>query len=74
MKGEGIYDKKGNILIILSAKCDKNRKLNSLKKVGTNNKTVIDIQLDSLPVKFQEKYVVLGEMQDSWFKDDFIKI
>ena len=32
MKGEDIYDKKGNILIILSAKCDKNRKLNSLKK------------------------------------------
>tara|TARA_B100000963_G_C22633635_1_gene676328 strand:+ start:1082 stop:4099 length:3018 start_codon:yes stop_codon:yes gene_type:complete len=74
MKGEEISDDKENILIILSAKCDKNKKLHSLKKVGTNKKTVIDIQLDSLPVKFKEKYVVLGELQDSWYKNDFIKI
>ena len=59
MKGEEISDDKENILIILSAKCDKNKKLHSLKKVGTNKKTVIDIQLDSLPVKFKEKYVLV---------------
>ena len=27
-----------------------------------------------MPIKFQKKYVVLGENKDSWFKDDFIKI
>ena len=55
MQGEDICNEKENTLIILSAKSDNNKKLNSLKKVGSNKKTVIDIQLDSLPAKFKNK-------------------
>ena len=48
-------------LIILSAKCDKNGNLNSLRKVGINDNSVIDLQLESLEIKFDQKFVVLGE-------------
>ena len=61
-------------LIILSAKCNKNGKINSLRKVGTNEKTVLDLQLESLEIDFDNKFVVLGENNKEWSKDGFTKI
>ena len=54
MKANELDKEEGNILIVLSAKCDKNGNLNSLKNVGSNNNNVIDIQLDSLKTKFKK--------------------
>ena len=74
MSDDGILDLNENTLIILSARCDKNKELNSLRKVGANQNTVIDIQLESLKIKFNKKYVVLGEKAEIWYKNDFKKI
>ena len=74
MEADELDKEEENILIVLSAKCDKNGNLNSLKNVGSNNNSVIDIQLDSLKTKFQKKYVVLGENNEKWNRKDFIKI
>ena len=74
MEADELDKEEGNILIVLSAKCDKNGNLNSLRNVGSNQNSVIDIQLDSLNSKFQKKYVVLGENNEKWDRKDFIKI
>ena len=65
---EAISDIMKKTLIILSAKCDKNGNLNSLRKVGINDKTVLDLQLESLEIKFDQKFVVLGENSEEWSK------
>ena len=74
MVRDGIDIKNEKTLIILSAKCDKNGKLNSLRKVGANENTVIDPQLQSLNIEFKNKYVVLGENHEEWNREDFKKI
>ena len=74
MEADELYKEKEDIVILLSAKCDKNGNLNSLRNVGSNKNSVIDIQLDSLQLKFQRKYVVLGENNEKWNRNDFIKI
>ena len=74
MVRDGIDIKNEKTLIILSAKCDKNGKLNSLRKVGANENTVIDLQLQSLNIEFKNKYVVLGENHEEWNREDFKKI
>ena len=51
-----------------------NGKINSLRKVGTNEKTVLDLQLESLEIDFDNKFVVLGENNKEWSKDGFTKI
>ena len=74
MKAVEAYNNEENILIILSAKCNKNGELNSLRKVGSNQNTVLDIQIESLGIKFKKKYVVLGEKFEKWNKKGFTKI
>lgn len=74
MQKDNIEIEEKKILIILSAKCDKKGNLNSLRKVGSNEKTVIDLQLESLKTIFSEKFVVLGQNNNQWNKDGFIKI
>ena len=72
-RGEGDFNYE-KTLIILSAKCNKNGEINSLRKVGTNENTVLDLQLESLEIEFDNKYVVLGENSQEWSKDGFTKI
>ena len=74
MQGEEASNNKKNILIILSGKCDKKGNLNSLRKVGSNENTVLDIQIESLGIDFIQKYVVLGEKHNNWNKKGFKKI
>ena len=74
MRKDDLEIESNKTLIILSAKCDKEGKLNSLRKVGSNEKKVIDLQLESLQIEFTKKYVVLGENNSQWDNDEFIKI
>ena len=50
-----IIPKYSNALVVLSAKADKDKKLNSNVTLGASNTKLIDIQLESLGIKFADK-------------------